>query len=65
MKRKGFLALTAASTLLLGSLCGCNLSNVNVDQNSQPQEEITPQVVEIPQEELELKVDENGQIRLF
>lgn len=29
------------------------------------QEEITPQAVEIPQEEIELKVDENGQIRLF
>lgn len=28
-------------------------------------EEIVPQVVEIPQEEIELKVDENGQIRLF
>ena len=29
------------------------------------QEEIIPQVVEISQEEIELKVDENGQIRLF
>ena len=29
------------------------------------QEEIVPQMVEIPQEEIELKVDENGQIRLF
>lgn len=29
------------------------------------QEEIRPQMVEIPSEEMELKVDENGQIRLF
>ena len=29
------------------------------------QEKLTPQVVEIPQEEFELNVDENGQMRLF